>query len=560
SPSLLPERLSCCLQDLSVVAKDVRSLNIPRGDPTFVGLSAGAASVRAAQYTRHVLDTLKRVHLLRSTDEVDLTKPLQLALSVCQDLLKQLPLTPIPGTRSGWAAMVGPGSGRGAGGGLSGKPGSARNSISRTTSPWSNMGSQGAAGTTLQSPPPAIAASTTSPLLSPQQAAEAATREQLYRAAAMANANYLPRYKAGKMTEDMSEAAQDRWTAMHPTMQKAMVQVFNDEVASFAAMLNTVHASIRAVNAAIKGYEGISEGVAELVQQLSQGHVPRTWLHQRVELQSDNIATWLSDLQSRLEFLYDWAVEGPPVAVPLGMLSRPRSFLTAVQQSFAERMGRPVGQVYMDTVLLQEDEEQILPRYRLPLLGARALASTPLTAADGTTLLLSTALSEGCLIGSLVLQGARWDRSRRVLVEPEPGVLHSGMPLLWLRATAAPAVPQLARALALPGATVPIRINDSYLCPVFKFVAGFGGRNTNLLQGDADDCLTTVLLPCGTRKPEYWAAHNVVVVAVPDPMGLLEAVGGSGSVCVSARESTAGTPTAAGGPGSMPAMGSSPAW
>lgn len=51
------------------------------------------------------------------------------------------------------------------------------------------------------------------------------------------------------------------------------VQVFNDEVASFAAMLNTVHGSIRAVNAAIKGYEGVTEGVEELVQQLSKGHV-----------------------------------------------------------------------------------------------------------------------------------------------------------------------------------------------------------------------------------------------------------------------------------------------
>ncbi|EFJ51362.1 dynein heavy chain [Volvox carteri f. nagariensis] len=560
--SLLPERLSSCTQDLSVVAKEVRSLAIPRGDPTLVGLSPGAASVRAAQYTRHVLDTLKRVHLLRSSsDEVDLTKPLQLALSVCQDLLKQLPLTPIPGTRSGWAAMAGPGSGRGLGPGSGGggKPGSGRGSFSsRVSSPLGAAGARvGQAGASASVSSGGAGPGSTHPPMSPQQAAEAATREQLYRAAAMANSNYLPRYKAGKMTEEMSEAAQERWAATHPTMQKAMVQVFNDEVASFAALLNTVHASIRAVNAAIKGYEGVSEGVAELVQQLSQGHVPRSWLHQRVELQSDNIATWLTDLQTRLEFLYDWAVEGPPVAVPLGMLSRPRSFLTAVQQSFAERMSRPVGQVYLDAVLLQEDEEQMLPRYRLPQLGSRALATTPLTAADGSTLTLSTALSEGCLVGGLVLQGARWDRSRRALADPEPGVLHSGMPLLWLRATASPAVPQLARALALPGATVPTRINDSYVCPVFKFVAGFGGRNTNLLQGDAEDCLTTVLLPCGSRKAEYWAAHHVVVAAVPDPGGVLDSAGGS--AWGSARESSAGTPGGGNNTGVGPPLVSSPA-
>ncbi|GLC47373.1 hypothetical protein PLESTM_002066000, partial [Pleodorina starrii] len=557
--TLLPERLSGGSQDLSVVAKEVRNLAIPREDPRLVGLSPGAASVRSAQYTRHVLDTLKRVHLLRSTDEVDLTKPLQLALSVCQDLLKQLPLSPIPGTRSAWAAMVGGSGGRSGSFAAvftaAGKPGSARGGQQqqqkRSEWPWSSLAAPGEA-----TPPRGSSTSVGggTPAMSPKQAAEAAAREQLQRAAAAANSSYLPRYKAGKMTEEMSAAALERWEAMHPTMQRAMVQVFNDEVASFATMLNTVHAAIRSVNAAIKGYEGVSEAVAELVQQLSQGHVPRAWLHQRVELQSDNIATWLSDLQVRLEFLYDWAVEGPPLAVPLGMLSRPRSFLTAVQQSFAERLGRPVGQVFMDTVLLQEDEEQMLPSYRLPQLGTKALASTPLTAADGGTLMLGTALSEGCLISGLVLQGARWDRSRRALADPEPGVLHSGMPLLWLRATTNPAVPQLARALALPGATVPTRINDSYVCPVFKFVAGFGGRNTNLLQGDADDCLTTVLLPCGGRKAEYWAAHNVVVVAVPDPTVMLEAAV-SGSAMASERESTAGTPGAGGGghPGSGPA-------
>lgn len=65
--------------------------------------------------------------------------------------------------------------------------------------------------------------------------------------------------------------------------------------------------------------------------------------------------------QARLEFLYEWAVEGPPVAMPLGMLARPRSYLTAVQQVFAEQMGRPVGHISFDALLLQNDEDQVRP-------------------------------------------------------------------------------------------------------------------------------------------------------------------------------------------------------
>ena len=37
-------------------------------------------------------------------------------------------------------------------------------------------------------------------------------------------------------------------------------------------------------------------------------------------------------LQDRLEFLYAWAVEGPPIIFPVGLLARPKTYLTAVLQ------------------------------------------------------------------------------------------------------------------------------------------------------------------------------------------------------------------------------------
>jgi dynein heavy chain len=58
-----------------------------------------------------------------------------------------------------------------------------------------------------------------------------------------------------------------------------------------------------------------------------------------VELAADSIASWVSDLLARLEWIYGWAVEGPPVVVPLGMLARPKAFLTAIQQV---GLGRPL--------------------------------------------------------------------------------------------------------------------------------------------------------------------------------------------------------------------------
>ncbi|PNH11127.1 Cytoplasmic dynein 2 heavy chain 1 [Tetrabaena socialis] len=282
--SLFPDKLAACTSDLAVVAKELRNMAIPRDDPRLVGLSAGAAAMRSAQYTRHVLDTLKRVQLLRGNDEGDTTRPLHLALSVCQDLFKQLPMHPLPAARSGWVELVaaaggaggsawgapseGPGSAGGGGGGGSGGgravafgPGSARaGAAAGAMSRRVRMAGRGAAGGGDGGS-------------GGEEAEEQRRRQAQASAAASAAALHLPRYKAIKMSEEMSGPARERWEATHPVMQRTMVQVFNDELDCYSAVLAAVHGSIRAVNAAVKGYEGASETVGETVQQLAKGQV-----------------------------------------------------------------------------------------------------------------------------------------------------------------------------------------------------------------------------------------------------------------------------------------------
>lgn len=211
--TLFPQKLAACGSDLAVVTKELRGLAIPRDDPRLVGLSPGASAVRAGQYTRHVLDTLKRVQLLQSSGEdAELAKPLQLALSMCQDLLKQLPLQPLPGVRSGWVAMVeaeekerlGAGPGRGVGPeGSRGK--SAAAAARGAVGAGGGKGGEGGVAQQQQATQPARAAAAM--------------------AAAYAAAHHVPRFKAVKMTEAMSPGAVERWEAMHPVLKAAMIQV-----------------------------------------------------------------------------------------------------------------------------------------------------------------------------------------------------------------------------------------------------------------------------------------------------------------------------------------------
>ena len=71
--------------------------------------------------------------------------------------------------------------------------------------------------------------------------------------------------------------------------------------------------------------------------------------------------TYISSLpppapQARLDFLYSWAVEGPPLVMPLGMLARPQTFLTALLQLHAQRMAVHVGGLALDCVVLAESD------------------------------------------------------------------------------------------------------------------------------------------------------------------------------------------------------------
>ncbi|KAF5843487.1 dynein heavy chain and region D6 of dynein motor-domain-containing protein, partial [Dunaliella salina] len=94
------------MYQLENVIKEVRLLHLDPADPTLVGLTAGASVVRQAQQTRHTLNILKRVQLMQSNDSEAGSQPMQVALSMAQDLTRQLPFTVLPTVVSAWAAMV----------------------------------------------------------------------------------------------------------------------------------------------------------------------------------------------------------------------------------------------------------------------------------------------------------------------------------------------------------------------------------------------------------------------------------------------------------------------
>ncbi|MEW5313637.1 MAG: hypothetical protein WDW38_005189 [Sanguina aurantia] len=479
--SLLPERLASCGMDLHLVMKELQSVSIPTAQPELIGLCSGAANVRHLQLTRHVLDTLKRVQLMQvcgratpSFEDMDTSKPLQIALSVATDVSKALPQTVLPAIRNGWILLVssdptlfltGPGSNRG------GAPGTPR-SPARTT-------------------PPSRPQSTT-----PNNPGTGLQQQQTGMHA-----------RHNRMHADMSPAAKDRWMALDGVTQRMFVQVYDDELHTYQKMLNAVHATASSVANALRGLEPMSPLMQALVHQLASNEVPDQWRAQRVEVNSESISAWLVDLKARLEWLCEWGTEGPPMPMPLGMLSRPKMFLTALQQVHAQRLLCPMGSLHFDVQLLAEDEDSA----DFAAADSAGLAGIRLHTSNGDEISAAEAQSRGALISGLVLQGARWDGGMAHLCEAEPGVVCSRLPLLWLRATSDfGSLPES----HLTGSQPPCAVNGRYLCPIYKYQAVFGSKHT---LGDDDDCLLCIALPCGQHSAAHWVTRSVAMLVTPDP-------------------------------------------
>lgn len=212
-------------------------------------------------------------------------------------------------------------------------------------------------------------------------------------------------------------------------------------MACWQKVLSAVHASIKLVTAAIKGYEAVTGEFQELVRQLSSNEVPRAWLVPQgsgpaVELNHETLSAWVADLTERMEFIYQWAVDGPPVVVPLGMLARPKAFLTAVQQIHAQRLDVPVGALTFEGHILVEGATEIAAATRDA--GVHALSRLVVHSAEGGSISVLDAAHAGCLVAGCVLQGAKWQppavpgKPGGWLEEAPPSAIFSTMPLIWL--------------------------------------------------------------------------------------------------------------------------------
>ena len=108
---------------------------------------------------------------------------------------------------------------------------------------------------------------------------------------------------------------------------------------------------------------------------------------------------------------------------------------------------------------------------------------------------------DGVYVYGLFLESAKWNPDSKVLVEAEPGEMHSQMPMIHFNPKFQPpeAVKDMSSPTKVKVMDEPEEEEEIYKCPVYKTSARAGTLNTT---GRSDNYILTLDIPCGVPETE----------------------------------------------------------
>jgi dynein heavy chain len=250
----------------------------------------------------------------------------------------------------------------------------------------------------------------------------------------------LDRDKAGSTTFKMRDNGQ----------MDSLATVLGQEMVKFNRLLHRLSTSLVGLQKAIKGLVVMSLDLDKMYTSFQRNQVPQIW--EKVGFASlKPLASWVSDMQGRFEFLRAWLMNGQPAAFSLPVFFFPQGFLTGALQNHSRKYGIPINALDFRFEVQTESVDEL----------------------EGP--------EDGVIVYGMFMEGARYNRDHEMLVDSIPAEMYSEMPSIHF-------VPQENYASS----------SETYSCPCYKTSLRQGVLSTT---GISTNFVIAVDLPC-ERDPE----------------------------------------------------------
>jgi len=173
---------------------------------------------------------------------------------------------------------------------------------------------------------------------------------------------------------------------------------------------------------AIDGTIIMSENLRDALDNIFDARVPTLW--RKISWESTTLGFWFTEFLDRNTQFFSWIFQGRPNSFWMTGFFNPQGFLTAMRQEIT----RAHKGWALDSVVLANDVTRYLKED------------------------ITSAPAEGVYVYGLFLDGAAWERRGCCLVEPQPKVLFTALPVVHVFAVN----------------TTAAKSTTLYECPVYK--------------------------------------------------------------------------------------------
>lgn len=259
---------------------------------------------------------------------------------------------------------------------------------------------------------------------------------------------------------DMDELSKRYPTKYDDCMNTVLVQ----EAIRYNKLITTIRTSLKELLKAIEGLVVMSEPLEKMFNSMYNNQVPEMW---------SNVAypslmplnDWIVDLAARCKFIQDWVDNGHPKVFWISGFFFPQGFLTGALQNYARKYSVAIDRVKWDFEVLD--------------------------AMDATK--IEEGPEDGVYIHGLYLEGADWDREKKLLTESKPKQLFTKMPIIWLKPVVDREKPE----------------TGIYDCPTYKTLKRAGQLSTT---GHSTNYILCIELP-SNQPQDFWIGRGVAMLS-----------------------------------------------